>query len=115
MARAKALAAELGVEHAGSLESLAQLDWDVLVNTTAVGLRSDESPVAASALRPGAVVFDAVYDPPDTCLLRDARARGARTVGGKWMLVEQASEQIRIWSDRQAPIDVLAAAFDGAG
>jgi shikimate dehydrogenase len=60
-------------------------------------------------------VLDAVYDPPETRLLRDARARGARTVGGKWMLVEQAVEQIRLWSGRAAPADVMAAAFDRAG
>jgi shikimate dehydrogenase len=114
-ARAEALVRELGAARAGGLETLAQLDWDVLVNTTSVGLRSDESPVASAALRADGVVLDAVYDPPETRLLRDARARGARTVGGKWMLVEQAVEQIRLWSGRAAPADVMAAAFDRAG
>ena len=113
-ARAEALARELGATGAGALDSLAQLDWDVLVNTTSVGLRSDESPVPASALRASAVVLDAVYDPPETRLLRDARARGARTVGGKWMLVEQAVEQIRLWTGKTAPSQVLAEAFDRA-
>jgi shikimate dehydrogenase len=113
-ARAEALVRELGAAHAGGLETLAQLDWDVLINTTSVGLRSDESPVAAAALRPSGVVLDSVYDPPETRLLRDARALGARTVGGKWMLVEQAVEQIRLWTGRAAPADVMAAAFDRA-
>jgi len=113
--RAEALARELAAEAAGPLARLAQLDYDVLVNATPVGLRSDESPVPAEALRPGAVVLDAVYDPPETRLLRDARARGARCVGGKWMLVEQAAEQIRIWSGKTPPAEVLAKAFDGAG
>jgi shikimate dehydrogenase len=111
--RAEALARELGAERAGPLGELASLDWDVLVNTTSVGLRSDESPVPPGALRPG-VVFDAVYDPPETRLLRDARARGARTVGGKWMLVEQAVEQIRLWTGKEAPAEVMADAFDRA-
>jgi shikimate dehydrogenase len=111
-ARAEALARELGAARAGGLEALAQLDHDVLVNTTSVGLRSDESPVPAAALRAGSVVLDAVYDPPETRLLREARSRGARTVGGKWMLVEQAVEQIRLWSGKAAPSDVMAAAFD---
>jgi shikimate dehydrogenase len=114
-ARAEALARELGASGAGPLEALAGLDFDVLVNTTSVGLRRDESPVAASALRAAAVVLDAVYDPPETRLLRDARARGARTVGGKWMLVEQAVEQIRLWTGKTAPSEVLAEAFDRAG
>ena len=113
-ARAEALARELGAEHAGALESLAALEWDVLVNTTSVGLRSDASPVPAAALRHGGVVFDAVYEPAETRLLRDARACGARVVAGKWMLVEQALEQIRIWSGKLAPREVLADAFDAA-
>lgn len=113
--RAGELAAELGAEASGGLAALAGLDWDILVNTTPVGLRSDASPVPAEAIRPATLVFDAVYDPPETRLLRDAQARGARTVGGKWMLVEQALEQIRTWSGREAPAAVLADAFDAAG
>lgn len=113
--RAEALARELGAEAAGPLERLAALEYDVLVNTTSVGLSSDASPVPAAALRSGAVVLDAVYDPPETRLLRDARARGARCVGGKWMLVEQAVEQIRLWSGKTVPSEVLASAFDAAG
>ena len=114
-ARAEALAKELGAAEAGALDALARCDHEVLVNTTSVGLRSDESPVPAAALRAGSVVLDAVYDPPETRLLRDARARGARTVGGKWMLVEQAVEQLRLWTGRTAPSQVLADAFDAAG
>jgi shikimate dehydrogenase len=115
LAHAEAIVDELGAERAGSLQTLAQLEWDVLVNTTSVGLRRDESPVAPEALHAAAVVFDAVYDPPLTRLLRDAAAGGARTVGGKWMLVEQAREQIRIWSGLSAAAEVLAEAFDAAG
>jgi shikimate dehydrogenase len=114
-ARAEALARELGAEDAGPLEALEKLDYEVLVNTTPVGLGSDASPVPAALLRRGAVVLDAVYDPPETRLLKDARARGARPVSGKWMLVEQAVEQIRLWSGRTPPAEVLARAFDEAG
>jgi shikimate dehydrogenase len=114
-ARAEKLAGELDAVAAGGLEDLPRLACDVLVNTTSVGLRSDESPVASAAIPAGAVVLDAVYDPPHTRLLREAEARGARTIGGKWMLVHQAAEQIRLWSGREAPIDVMADAFDRAG
>lgn len=113
-ARAEKLATELGAGAAGPLEDLPRTPCDVLVNTTSVGLRSDASPVPAEWIPPGAVVLDAVYDPPETRLLRDAAARGARPIGGKWMLVHQAAEQIRIWSGREAPIDVMADAFDRA-
>ncbi len=113
--RAEALARALGAESAGDLGELAALDYDVLVQTTSVGLRSDESPVPPAWIRTGAVVLDAVYDPEETRLLREARARGARIVSGKWMLVHQAAEQLRLWSGREAPIEVMARAFDAAG
>jgi shikimate dehydrogenase len=113
--RAEALARELGAQRSGPLEALADARCDVLVNTTRVGLREDASPVRAEWIRAGARVMDAVYDPPETRLLRDARARGAEPIGGKWMLVLQAAEQLRLWTGREAPVDVMARAFDGAG
>jgi shikimate dehydrogenase len=115
VARATKLADELGAQGAGSLPDLAKTPYDVLVNTTSVGLRSDLSPVEAGWISPAATVMDAVYGPPETQLLRDATARGARTIGGKWMLVYQAAEQLRLWTGKDAPIDTMAAAFDAAG
>jgi shikimate dehydrogenase len=112
--RAEEIARDLGAELGGGLECLAEREWDVLVNTTSVGLREDASPIPAAMLVAGTVVMDAVYDPPETRLLREAAAAGARTLGGKWMLVEQAALQIEIWTGREAPLEVLAAAFDGA-
>jgi shikimate dehydrogenase len=109
------LARELGAESAGGLDELSREPWDVLVNTTSVGLAEDVSPVAADALHPDAVVMDAVYAPERTRLLRDAEARGARTIPGKWMLVYQAVAQLEAWSDREAPVEVMAEAFDRAG
>lgn len=113
--RAERLARELGAAGAGALADLAGLRCDVLVNATPVGLQSDASPVAADLIPRGAAVLDAVYDPPVTRLLRDAVARGARPVGGKWMLVHQAAEQVRLWTGREPPIEILAEAFDRAG
>ena len=114
-ARAEALARELGAVEAGPLSALGAAAFDVLVNTTSVGLRADASPVPAEALRAGALVMDVVYDPPETRLLRDARARGCATVPGRAMLVEQAAEQLRLWTDLEPPIDLMAQAFDAAG
>ena len=73
---------------------------------------SGVSPVEAAALRADTVVFDAVYDPPQTRLLADALAAGARTVGGKWMLVYQAIEQIFAWTAKRPDPEILANAFD---
>jgi shikimate dehydrogenase len=111
VAAAEALAAELGAGAAGPLDALARTPCDVLVNTTSVGLGSDTSPVAASAIAPGAVVMDAVYEPERTRLLRDAAARGARTISGRWMLVYQAAAQIETWTGLAGPVEEMARAF----
>lgn len=113
--RARQLAQQLGADDAGGLEELAGRPHDLLVNTTSVGLRADVSPVDAAALAQGSVVMDAVYEPERTRLLRDAAGRGARVVPGKWMLVYQAAEQLRLWTGREAPVESMAEAFDRAG
>ena len=110
--RARLLADELGAETAGALGDLARAPYDLLVNTTSVGLREDASPVDAAALRAGAVVMDAVYDPERTRLLREAEARGARTVSGRWMLIHQAAEQVRLLTGREAPLEALIEGFE---
>ena len=113
--KARALADELGAVASGSLADCGDLpEWDLLVNTTSVGLRDHASPLAAEAIRPGTVVLDAVYDPPRTRLLEDAATRGAETVEGKWMLVHQAAAQLQLWTGQKAPIEVMAEAFDTA-
>ena len=110
--RARLLAEELGAETSGALSDLARAPYDLLVNTTSVGLREDASPVDAAALRADAVVMDAVYDPERTRLLRDAEARGARTVSGRWMLIHQAAEQVRLLTGREAPLEALVEGFE---
>jgi shikimate dehydrogenase len=105
--RAEALARELGAQGAGPLDALADTPHDVLVQTTSVGLGEDASPVPAAAIDADALVLDAVYAPEHTRFLRDAAARGARTVSGRWMLVHQAVAQLEAWA---GPVDAKRAA-----
>ena len=112
--KAADLAASLDATSAGPLEALADLDYDVLVNATSVGLNEDVSPIPISSIREGSIVMDAVYDPAETRLLRDAKTRGARAVPGKWWLVHQAAAQLEAWTRRQSPTEVMATAFDSA-
>jgi shikimate dehydrogenase len=86
----------------------ARNSWDVLVNCTPVGMhpRDDESPVAAESLHDG-VVYDLVYNPHMTRLLRDASAAGGQTIGGLEMLVAQAMAQFRWWTGIAAPGHVM--------
>ncbi|MBY0399000.1 shikimate dehydrogenase, partial [Myxococcota bacterium] len=98
--RALRLARELDAQGAFGLAALADLRPAILVNTTSVGMGEWVSPVEAGALYEGLVVLDAVYSPERTRLLAEAEARGATIVGGKWMLVHQAVEQLRRWVER---------------
>ncbi len=65
----------------------------VLVNTTSVGMNTQDCPVRQEVLHGGLVVLDAVYSPMETELLRQSSAMGATTVDGLWMLVQQARRQ----------------------
>jgi shikimate dehydrogenase len=124
VARAERLVEDLGASAAGPLEALADLSPEILVNTTSVGLDEMRSPVPGSALRPAMTVLDAVYSPEKTQLLADAEAIGAIPIGGKWMLVYQAVEQLRLWTALlptppteealSAVAETMATAFDNA-
>ena len=68
--------------------------------------RVDESPLPAEQLT-GRYVYDLVYNPSITRLLRDAATAGCQTIGGLEMLVGQAVEQFEWWTGVQAPADVM--------
>jgi 3-dehydroquinate dehydratase/shikimate dehydrogenase len=106
--QAAAAAAATGAEHA-ALEDLGALRWDVLVNATPLGSGAypGRTPVSADALRPGTVVFDMVYEPRETPLLRAAHARGCRTIDGLEMLVAQAVGQFQAWTGVPAPEEAM--------
>ncbi len=86
---------------------------DLLVNCTSVGLAPHvaETPCPDDALRPGLTVFDTVYHPAETRLLRSARARGCATVGGVEMFLHQAAAQFELWHGRSIALDVLRGAL----
>ena len=73
--------------------------WDLLVNCTPVGMypQVDETPMAADDLT-GRYVYDLVYNPLETRLLREARRARCQTIGGLDMLVGQAMEQFLWWT-----------------
>ena len=65
---------------------------DLLINASSLGMAGQPpAPFDVGALPPDATVFDMVYAPPETPLLRDARARGLRTIDGLAMLAEQGA------------------------
>jgi 3-dehydroquinate dehydratase / shikimate dehydrogenase len=76
------------------------VSFDVLINCTPVGMHPnvDESPCHFSVLKPGMIVFDTIYTPETTLLIREARARGCETITGVDMFVRQAARQIELFT-----------------
>jgi shikimate dehydrogenase len=111
-AKAAAMAASVGCAYA-PMSDLEQRGWDVIINATPVGSRSapDETPLPTHLHRREAVVFDMVYDPLETRLLREARAAGSKTVSGIEMLLAQAVVQFETWTALEAPFDVMRSAL----
>jgi len=90
-------------------QDLQSLQVDIVMNATPVGMwpNVDETPLDSRLLRPGMVVFDAVYNPQETRLLREARQAGCRTVSGVEQFIGQAAEQFHLWTGRQAPLELM--------
>jgi shikimate dehydrogenase len=87
----------------------------ILINATSVGMGDPlASPLSAELLAhlpPTALVFDMVYAPPETALLRMAQARGLLVVRGLEMLLEQGAAAFELWTGSPAPIAVMRAAL----
>ena len=85
---------------------------DLVINATSVGMTpdSDRTPVPGDLLRAGMTVFDAVYHPQQTRLLREAETAGAAVIGGLEMLVAQAALSFELWTGQKAPLEIMARA-----
>jgi shikimate dehydrogenase len=98
----------------GSAPGLDQGAYDLIVNTTAVGLHGEDPfahlPLQRDGFRPGQVVVDMVYGDVPSSLLVAAAEAGARTVDGLEVLVQQGALSLQIWTRREAPIDAMRAA-----
>jgi 3-dehydroquinate dehydratase/shikimate dehydrogenase len=84
--------------------------WDVLVNATPVGSQKTPGTPMGTAPLDGRIVFDLVYAPAETELLRSARAAGCQTIGGIEMLIAQAARQFELWTGQRPPAGLFEAA-----
>ena len=121
--RAASLASEVAtamgavVQHgtldAASLEELLPTA-SLLVNTTSAGMtpQDNQSPCPEHLLHPKLTVCDIVYNPRRTLLLRQAAARGARTIEGVDMLVWQGAIAFELWTGLKAPIGIMRATVE---
>ncbi|WP_234698812.1 shikimate dehydrogenase [Poriferisphaera corsica] len=107
--KAEALAKEFGCEAKG-MDEASTFKGDLIINCTPMGMHPNEgeTPLAGYAFEMGMVVFDTIYNPLETQLLKDAKAAGCVTVSGGEMFVKQAAGQFEAWTGKDAPLDVFA-------
>jgi 3-dehydroquinate dehydratase/shikimate dehydrogenase len=106
--RGKELATRLGCQFV-SWENRGTTFSDVIVNCTSIGMHPnvDETPLPDNLLNEGTLVFDTVYNPEQTMLIRQSRERGCRTVTGVEMFVRQAARQFHYFTGEEASLDLL--------
>ncbi|HLW86711.1 MAG TPA: shikimate dehydrogenase [Candidatus Sulfotelmatobacter sp.] len=95
--------------HARSIKrvDMKKLAFDVIINATPVGMgNSHESPLQEKEIN-ARYVFDMIYDPGETKLLKLAKERGAQVIPGIEMFVHQAARQFEIWTGKPAPADEM--------
>lgn len=111
-AKGQALAAELGATFIPAAK-LAEVRADALINTTSVGMQPQATaiPIEPELLARYGTVMDIVYAPLETRLLREAVARGCRTIDGLHMLLYQGAAQFRLWTGQEPPVEVMHAAL----
>jgi shikimate dehydrogenase len=96
--KARAFAERFGIRH-GSLGSVDTRNTDLIVHATPVGMDGDSrSLLSADQIPEGCTVFDLVYTPPVTPLLREAQKRGASVIPGTEMFIHQACAQFRLFT-----------------
>lgn len=103
---------KLAVEvHGKAVEWAARhnLNAEIAVNCTPIGMHPnlDESPLHGGFLKPGMVVFDTVYNPEQTLLIKEAKARGCQTVTGVEMFVRQAAMQFELFTGQPADLESM--------
>jgi len=109
--RALKLAEELGKAKAISSDEIREIKFDILINTTPLGMKDspweEEMPVPEEIVRGDILVYDLVYNPPMTPLLKLAGERGIPFISGIDMLIYQGARAFELWTGERAPVDVM--------
>ncbi len=106
--KAERLAAEFDCEFAG-LGDLPNIKVKLLINATSIGMHPDidATPFPQEYLKKDMVVFDTVYNPAETLLLKQAKKRGAKTIDGLSMFINQAAAQFKLFTGTGATPQIM--------
>jgi shikimate dehydrogenase len=89
------------------------LHSDLIINATSIGLNDETSPIDHDYIKPNSIVYDIVYKPVYTDLLRKAKEANATVVFGYEMLIAQGAQAFKIWTNLDAPVDAMKKALFG--
>ena len=112
-AKARPLMDEFGIPVAELLTGHQRLETDILVNTTPLGTKGetvDQTIATAEQLSGVKLVYDLVYNPAETRLLREAKIAGIPAINGLEMLIAQGAKQFEIWTGEAAPVAAMSEA-----
>ena len=104
--------ADIKIESIDDAPRLAK-NASLIVNATSLGLKGEQSPIPAEFMNADQIIYDIVYRPMKTGLLREASKAGAIIIYGYEMLLAQACESFKIWHKNDAPKDVMKRAILG--
>ena len=107
-ARAQSLARDVGCI-ARKIDDPQAFDTDIVINATPVGMfpKIHETPIEKNKLKTDMIVFDTIYNPIETKLLRDAKAQGCKTINGLSMFVHQAAAQFKLWTGQMPSVEII--------
>jgi shikimate dehydrogenase len=117
LSKADAVAKEIRERHPGVKvkTSYPAGPVDLVLNATSLGLKpNDPSPLDGRqfALQQAGAVYDMIYRPAETALLRDAKAAGCRTANGLGMLLYQGAKALELWTGQTAPLETMRRALE---
>jgi 3-dehydroquinate dehydratase/shikimate dehydrogenase len=106
--RGRKLATEFNCDFA-PLDDLPNLEATLLVNCTSIGMHPETNvtPVPKKCLKKGMVVFDTVYNPRETLLLKHAREKKLKRIDGLSMFVNQAAAQFKLFTGKKADTKLM--------
>jgi 3-dehydroquinate dehydratase/shikimate dehydrogenase len=106
--RAERLAAEFNCEFA-PLDDLLNVEAKLLINCTSIGMypNVDQIPLPKECLKKSMAVFDTVYNPAQTLLLKEAKKKRAKTIDGLSMFVNQAAAQFRLFTNTEGNDELM--------
>ena len=88
-------------------------DYDIIVNSTSLGLQNEPSPISFDGIDEETIVYDIVYMPMNTNFIKDAKKNGAKIIFGYEMLLGQATRAFEIWHEMKAPYNAMKRALLG--